>query len=271
MNKTLLTTVLLLLFFGKFFGQFSSNLAGYNPAMTGLLDQRFGHLGFGFFSVNNDLEAPYLSGFYNQSINDLNSGAGINFSYQRGSVSDLFNIGGRYQYTFKLGDEFQLAAGASLNYFNNSINGGFLHFYNYSNRDYLTLTFGTALKWRGLNAGISAGPFDLITYNDGVGLQNDPESPLAYFDLHVWYDFTVGDNFVLSPSIATFDTYSFGIRGEHSKMVYWNVRYGFERYFSFGAGVRILKNLYAGYNIGFVALGNTVLNHAFSISYRLEK
>lgn len=271
MLRFFIPIICFVLFQGNIFAQFSSNLSSYNPAMTGLMDQRFGHLEYGFFSVNNDLDAPFLFGRYNQSLDQLHSGVGINFSYQQGTASDLYNIGGSYQYTFKLGNEFHLAAGASLNYYNNSINGAFQQFYNYSNRDYLTLTFGSAVRWKGLNAGISSGPFDLIQYNDGVSLQNKPESRLAYFNLHIWYDFTIGDNFVLSPSIATFDTYSFGVRGEHAKKVYWNVRYGFERYFSFGGGVRIIENLYAGYNIGFLAQSNTVLNHSFSISYRLER
>jgi len=271
MKCTLLTTALFLFFVFSSFGQFSSNLSLYNPAMTGLVDKGFAQLNYGFDTYKNQFRNPHLYGLYNQALDQINSGVGINFRQQRFSFSDYTNVGGSYQYSLNLSESFKWAIGTSLNYTVQNPRGYYEEVFGFDNRDYLRLTFGTAIRWKGLNAGLSVGSFDLINYDDLDSGQNSNPNTRSLFNFHAWYDFNIGDNFILSPSIASFDLYTFGLRGEHSNKIWWNVRYGLEHYFLFGGGVRVIDNLYAGYNIGLNFKFGYTFDHNFSLTYRLGR
>ncbi|MEX1192843.1 MAG: type IX secretion system membrane protein PorP/SprF [Brumimicrobium sp.] len=252
--------------------QFSSNLSSYNPAMTGLMDKQFGQINYSHQKHSEQIEQNRINGLYNYSADRLNSGFGINFSQIQNAWSNSTIIGGSYQYTFTLSETVKLAVGTSLNYINQNTRGYYQDLFGFNKRHYLRLNFGTAIKWKGLNAGISAGKFDLISHDKPDPIASNPKKNLFnWLNAHVWYDFKIGDNFILSPNVVTGNISNINLRGEHSNRFWWNLGYGFRDYVNLGAGVRVFNQFHVGYGLNLNLKHNPTLFHNFSLSYRLRK
>lgn len=257
--------------------QFSSNLSSYNPAMTGLVDNQFGQINYGHKNYSDIIRYNAINGLYNYSANEINSGFGINFSQIQNAWSNNTIIGGSYQYTFTLSETVKLSVGTSLNYINQNTRGIYQELIGFNKRDYLKLNFGTAVSWKGLNAGISVGRFDLISHDKPSPTANNPnQNLLSWVNAHVWYDFQISEDFILSPSIVTYHLALIRLRGEHFNRFWWNLGYaplGHDIYdqMSVGGGVKIFKDFHLGYNINFSIIQNPRFLHNFSLSYRLNK
>lgn len=251
------------------FTQFSSNISTLNPAMSGFLDKKFGHIQYGNHNFNEDAQYNGVSGLFNYSADQINSGVGLNFNQSQYNWSHFTTVGGSYQYTFKFSETFKLAVGTSLNYVLQDNRGSHIMSNDFSNKDYLKLSLGAAVKWRGLNAGVSFSNIDLLSDSQSSVAQLHPNrfNPI---NIHVWYDFQISDDFILSPNVVTGAHSHFNLRGEHYNRVWWNVGYGYRNSLFVGGGVRVFDNFHLGYNVG-VSLHNKSLYHRFSISYRLGK
>lgn len=239
--------------------------------MTGLVDQRFGQLKYGFnTSKKGEVEYPLLMAMYNQSLDRINSGIGINFAQQQLLSMNSTFIGGNYQYTFDINDSFKWSLGTALNYSTQTPRASYQDNAELINREYLRMNFGTAIKWKGLYAGINVGSLNLIKTDDPVpGYNPQP----VFFNIHAWYDINISDRFILSPNIALPGNYfvgNVGLRGEHNNKVYWNIKYHYDNYFRVGGGIKVIDNLYMGYELGFNLNNSSYLNHNFSLTYRLR-
>lgn len=239
--------------------------------MTGLMDKQFGQVNYEHEKSSEYYELNGINGLYNYSADRINSGFGINFSQNQLTWSNNTRIGVSYQYTFNISETFKLAVGTSLNYGKQNIRGIYQEVLGFNERDYLKLNFGTAIKWKELNAGISFGRFDLISHeNQGLPPQNPTASIFRRLGLHVWYNFKIGDDFILSPSISS-NEYDLALRGEHFNRFWWNLGYGFEDYISIGAGINVFDEIHVGYTVNFNFIKSASLYHNISLTYRLIK
>lgn len=259
------------------FGQFLSNLSTLNPAMTGLEDKHFGHVVYGH---RNTPTINSITGLYNYSADKINSGVGIIVSQDQHPWSNFSRFGGSYQYTFNFSETTKLAVGTSLNYLSQNIRGSYQDVYGFNNKEYLKLNFGAAFNWKDLNVGVSYGNFDLIPHenpdpNETIGPNSNITNRMS---AHAWYDFRIGDNFILSPSVVVTNNSNFNLfslRGKHFNRFWWTVGYGTRDRANIGAGVRVLNKFYVGYNLGlsYSKLNNGVnsVDHRLSISYIFKK
>lgn len=241
--------------------------------MTGFEDKHFGQIMYGRPSLPNFNE---IKGLYNYSADNINSGFGILISQDQHPWLNSYQFGGSYQYTFNLSETAKLAVGTSLRYISSSTRGSYQDLFGWKNREFLKLGFGTAFSWNNLNVGLDIRNLDLIpNENPNLGVGTYPKlSILKYLGIHAWYDFEIGNNFILSPSIVTSNNSNFNflnLRGEHFNRVWWVLGYSPEDYVSIGAGVNLFNQLHIGYNLDFNVIFKSSRYHSFTLSYRLEK
>lgn len=255
------------------FGQFLSNLSTLNPAMTGLEDKHFGQV---IYSRPNIQGFNKITGLYNYSADNINSGFGILVSQDQHPWINSSQFGGSYQYTFNFSKNAKLSVGTSLRYSSLNTRGANEELFGWKKRESLMLNFGAAFDWKKLNVGVSSRNINLISNNNtNINSESNLKKGVFYYlSLHAWYNFEIGNNFILSPSIVTRGNSSFNfinVRGEHFNRFWWIAGYSPEDYVSIGAGVRVFDQLHVGYNLEFNVKLNSSNYHRFSLSYRLKK
>jgi hypothetical protein len=119
MKKLILATLLLISGYSQ--AQFfESQLAFYNPAYTGMMDDRFADFNMSSFGFRRSYNSNHFNGSYQQNFDNLNSGFGVDFGYSRLNFDDFrwttFYTSLSYRYALSFESGLRLAGGARLGY-----------------------------------------------------------------------------------------------------------------------------------------------------------
>lgn len=99
---------------------FESQLADYNPAYTGMMDDRFADLSFSTFGLRRFFNYNNFNSSYQQNFDNINSGFGVNMGHARIGFEDFrlstFYTSFSYRYALSFENGLRLSAGARLGY-----------------------------------------------------------------------------------------------------------------------------------------------------------
>ena len=99
---------------------FESQLASYNPAYTGMMDDRFTDFNMSSFGFRRSYNFNNFSSSYQQNVDNINSGFGVNVGHMRLNFEDFrlttFYTSFSYRYAHSFENGLRLAAGTRLGY-----------------------------------------------------------------------------------------------------------------------------------------------------------
>jgi hypothetical protein len=99
---------------------FESQLANYNPAYTGMMDDRFADFNMSGFGLNRQFSINNFNASYQQNLENINSGFGVNMGYARINFDNFrmtaFYTSLSYRYAFSFENGLRLSAGTRLSY-----------------------------------------------------------------------------------------------------------------------------------------------------------
>ncbi len=115
--------ILISLLFVAAFSQaqlFESQLASYNPAYTAMMDDRFADFNMSSFGFRPSYNSNHFNASYQQNVDKINSGLGVNFGHSRLNFEDFrmttFYTSFSYRYAHSFENGLRFAAGTRLGY-----------------------------------------------------------------------------------------------------------------------------------------------------------
>ncbi|UTW63952.1 PorP/SprF family type IX secretion system membrane protein [bacterium SCSIO 12741] len=239
---------------------FWNNYSVYNPAASGLFHKHHVHLNGRLTDWGRYREQKLVNAGYDYRIDGLNSGIGINYSFNEVGFAQTQKLGINYAYQVKLKGDRIISAGVA-------------GFYQVRVADWSAATFGDLYADPAAGLDMASNAFDMnlgVFYKGkhlwgGVSVTQLLESELSYYQnrrhliANLTYDFKLGANWQIQPTaylITTIDPwlhdYHFNVRTIFRKTYWIGATYRYDTAVAGMAGIEIKQKFRLNYAIDYV-------------------